>query len=505
MSRPLVLIPLDDRPVTSVLPARIAAVAGLELRTPPRAQLGNLVKGADLPAVLEWLQAEASGADALIVALDTLAYGGLVSSRRDRHALADVQARLATLIEIKKANPALPIYAFSTLMRLSEHASIEEEKDYWATYGPLIYRYSFHQDRYEQHGDIEDLTAATSARQAIPEAVLEDYLDTRRERFQINRMLVDWTRRNLFDLLVIPQDDTARYGLNVKEMRQLRQDVEAANLGARVLMYPGADEVASTLVGRHLNRVRRRTPSVAVRYSTPYGGGLTSLYEDRPLEQTIAAHVQAIGGRLVPAGGLNTDIALFVNTPSTAQGDLALRMGLEKVDTPKRDLQPFVEAIQNSYSPVALADVAYANGADLALFELFKKHMDLMAFAAWNTSGNTLGTVLAHASAAIDPAARDSAPHRHLLMERLADDLLYQAYLRPTLQQAWASGRSIADLQAELSGQMLALWRRYLHRIPVGDLQAHFPWDRLFEVEVNVRTVDLDGALPDEVPSPDVV
>ena len=493
VSRPILLVPLDDRPVTAVLPARIAAVAGIELVTPPRATLGSLTRGADIPAVLDWMTTEAAQADALIVALDTLAYGGLVSSRRDPLGLSDVQARLATLIEVKKANPTLPIYAFSTLMRLSENASIEEEKDYWGTYGPLIYRYSFHQDRYEQLGDMADLATASAARQAIPESVLDDYLETRQARLQINRMLVDWTRRNLFDLLIIPQDDTARFGLNVREMRQLRADVEAADLGARVLMYPGTDEVASTLVARHLNRIRRRTPTVSIRYSTPFGGSLTPLYEDRPLEQTIAAHVQAIGGRVVPSGGMNVDVALFVNTPATAQGDLALRISLEKVTSPARDLQSFVDAIQKSYSPVALADVAYANGADLELFGLFKQHLNLMAFSAWNTAGNTVGTVLSHATAALDPAARESAPHRQMLLERLADDLIYQAYLRPTLQQEWASGKGIQALQETLSDRMQALWRRYLHRYPVSELRAHFPWDRLFEVEVALRAFDATG------------
>ena len=50
---------------------------------------------------------------------------------------------------------------------------------------------------------------------------------------------------------------------------------------------------------------------------------------------------------------------------------------------------------------VACADVAYANRADLKLVPLLKREVALEkldGYAAWNTAGNTLGTVVAHAA-----------------------------------------------------------------------------------------------------------
>lgn len=485
MSEPVLLIPLDDRPATYDLPRAIGAIAGLEVVAPPVELMGNLERPADCEGLVAWLAAHAPSAQAAIVAVDTLGYGGLIPSRQTDTPLATIQERLSGLVRIKEAKPSLPIYGFSVTMRLSAEAAVEEEKAYWAQYGRHIYRYSFHQDKYEQHGDAADLQAALDAKGQIPFEVLSDYLETRERNFAVNRMVIEWTRRNLFDLLLMTQDDTSRYGLNVKEQRKLVAQIQAADLAARVLVYPGADEVASVLVGRHLNRTKRRSPAFHVRYSTPYGGTITPLYEDRPLEKTVASQIQAVGGRVV--GSMQeADVLLMVNTPSAGQGDLALRLHLDKVENPPRDLAPFARTLSESLMPTALADVAYANGGDPELFRAFKDYLRLCAFAAWNTAGNTLGSVVAQASAWLDPATRDEAAQRQYMLERIADDILYQSQLRPQLQEERAKGRSIEALEQELPERLLALWSRLVHRVRIAAIEARFPWHRLFEVRVRV-------------------
>lgn len=485
MSAPILLVPLDDRPATNRLPQAIAAIAGMRVEVPPAALMGNLTRPADCDALMAWLFERASSAQAVVVALDTVGYGGLIPSRQVDTPLDVIQRRLAGLVAIKEANPTLPLYVFSVTMRLSAEAAIEEEKPYWAAYGKAIYRYSFHQDRYEQVGDAVDLQAALDAKAEVPFEILADYMETRERNFTINRMMVDWTRRNLFDVLLLTQDDTGRYGFNVKEQRKLKEQIEGANLASRALIYPGADEVASVLVARHLNRVKRRTPAFFVRYSTPYGGTLTPMYEDRPLERTIASEVQAVGGRLA-SSMQDADVLLMVNTPSSAQGDLALRLHLDKVDSPVRDLAPFVKTLTDSLMPTALADVAYANGGDPELFKSFKDPLRLCAFAAWNTAGNTLGTVVAQASAWLDASTRDEGAQRQYLLERLADDVLYQSQLRPQLQEEHAKGATIPELEHQLGERLLALWRRLVHRLPIERIDARFPWGRLFEVDLRV-------------------
>ena len=485
MSDPILLIPLDDRPATSRFPVSIGAIGGFEVQTPDPDLLGNLTRPADPDSLLAWLTERAPEAQAAIVAIDTLGYGGLIPSRQTDTPLAEIQRRLAGLIKVKEAKPTLPIYAFNVTMRLSAEAAIEEEKPYWAEYGKLLFKHSFHQDKYEQAGDAADLQASLDAKAAIPFEVLSDYMETRERNFTINQMMIEWTRRNLFDLLLLTQDDTSRFGFNVREQRKLAEQVQLAQLANRVLIYPGADEVASVLVGRHINRVRRKSPAFFIRYSTPYGGTITPLYEDRPLEKTVGSQIQAVGGRI--AGAMqDADVLLMVNTPSSGQGDLALRTNLDKVDKPERDLVGFAATMTDGLMPTALADVAYANGADPQLFRAFKLHLKLCAFAAWNTAGNTLGSVVAQASAWLDDGQRDDAAHRQFMLDRIADDILYQSQLRPVLQEELASGESIQALGAQVPGRLLALWRRLVHRIPIAGIEARLPWGRLFEVSLRV-------------------
>ncbi|MFC6590834.1 DUF4127 family protein [Deinococcus lacus] len=74
------LIPLDSRPATRVLPAAIAGLRGGDVQVVPAEQLGTAGRGADPQALLAWLERQA-GTGPLVVALDSLAYGGLVQSR----------------------------------------------------------------------------------------------------------------------------------------------------------------------------------------------------------------------------------------------------------------------------------------------------------------------------------------------------------------------------------------------------------------------------------------
>lgn len=485
MTRPLLLIPLDDRPATYRLPAEIGAIGQLSVLRPPREAMGNLARPADPDALISWLEAHAPEAQGAVVALDTLGYGGLIPSRQSAEPFETIRARLERLAALKERHPELALYAFSVTMRLSAEAAIEEEKPYWAEHGRAIYAYSYHQDKYEQEGQEADRVEAEKARARIPDAVLEDYLATRARNFAVTQLMIDWAAEGRFEALLLTQDDTGRFGLNVREQRALLAKIEAAGVADRVLIYPGADEVASALVGRHLNRVRGQAPRFFVRTSTPTGGEIVPMYEDRPLARTIASQVRAAGGVVVETREA-ADFVLMANTPATDQGDLVLDLHLDRVDHPPRDLAPFARAIATSDKPVALADVAYANGADLALFAHGIDPTRLAAFAAWNTAGNTLGTVIAQASAWRDPACRDETAQRQYMLDRLADDLLYQACLRKELRAEFKAGASIAELEASVGPRLEALWRERFPQHPIRRIEASLPWNRLFEVDLHV-------------------
>jgi hypothetical protein len=478
----LAVLPLDDRPVTYDLPARIGAIASAEVVLPPRELLGNLVRAADREALGRWLLEVGPRVDGLVVALDTLAYGGLIPSRRSPDDLATIVEALSPLRQLKEAHPELPLHAFCVTMRLSDSDVNEEEKPYWDRHGKAIFRWSFHQHRFKAQNDPTDQAIAREARATIPDDVLEDYLATRERNFSLNQTMVKWAGAGFFDTLLLTQDDTSSFGLNVEEQQHLQQMVNTTLIQDRVLIYPGADEVAAVLVARALNRQAARVPTFAVSWHPLDGKRIQAMYEDRPLWQTLRGQIRAAGGKEV-ADPAAADLEIVVNAPASGQGDLALGLNLAAPDTPSRNLEPVLMALEEaSRRPLAFADVAYANGADPRLWPQLVARLDpwaLRAFAGWNTAGNTFGTVVAAASAGLLPGA-DEAARGRFLTERIADDWLYQATLRSELRTLQAEGASLQALEGALASRLAQAWSERFPTRPQA-FDTGLPWQRLFE------------------------
>lgn len=461
------LIPLDNRPCTSRYPQRIGRISGIDVALPPYEALGDLQHPADVEAFADWLLKNAPRCDALVVSLDALGYGGLIPSRQSDESLEVVMGRLERLKVLKERFPSLKIYAFSISMRLSKHPALEEEKPYWGTHGDAIFRFSYHLDRYRQRREPKDLAAAKQARQELPDEIIRDYLKTRSRNQSVLKNLINWAKTGLFECLVIGQDDTAEFGFNVAEKRHL---MRLAGDDPRIRIYPGADEIATTLLSRYLNR--DDAPAFYPVYSYPGGEALCAMYEDAPIRDSVARQAAAAGVRLVSKPE-EADFTLFVNVPASGQGDLCLRIGLEQVDQPPRDLNSFVSEMRKAPHPV-LVDLAYANGADPALFSLLARAdlERLAGFAAWNTAGNSLGTVFAMASASRYGSATP------FLLERVAEDYLYQTQLRQTL-------RAEGDLNPQkLTDAINLAWQ---HQYGSERFCASYPWQRFFEADIVIE------------------
>ena len=136
------VIPLDDRSVNYECIAMLGQAADLEVVLPPQEWLGTPWRAGQTELLGVWLQEVAPRADALIVAIDTLGYGGLVNSRRAPDSVATVLERLELLRTIKQQQPNTAILAFNVLMRISHDNDAEEEKADRAEYGARIFRIS---------------------------------------------------------------------------------------------------------------------------------------------------------------------------------------------------------------------------------------------------------------------------------------------------------------------------------------------------------------------------
>ena len=74
----IAFIPIDNRPVCYTLPEQICAIdSDINLFMPKREFLGSLTKYADVEAIFDWLK-KLPQMDAIVMCLDTVAYGGLI-------------------------------------------------------------------------------------------------------------------------------------------------------------------------------------------------------------------------------------------------------------------------------------------------------------------------------------------------------------------------------------------------------------------------------------------
>ncbi|MCB0114451.1 MAG: DUF4127 family protein [Caldilineaceae bacterium] len=533
----ILILPLDDRPPNVEFPALLVQAAGYEPILPPKDWLGTPWRAGDVDRLTAWLTENAPRADALILALDTLGYGGLVNSRRSTDPADVVLRRLETVRAIKRNHPKLTVLGYSILMRVTRGNDAEEEKAYWGTYGARMFRISYLEDRLSMlAGDpAADEAELARLRSEIPADVMADYLEGRARNHAVNRAMIEWTAAGIFDYLIIPQDDTMAYGWNIAEARQLRWTARRLGVADRVSVYPGTDETDMLLIARYVAGQAGFRPRVWTRYSSVRAGSVITAYEDRPMEELIKAHLAPLGG-VIEDDPAAADVRLYVNSPAEVQGngfdqvaaEIAesaakhfpaelrpawdayrradgLRNSLREMHSVQRNVDEFARSLSLAVDEghtCAVVDAAYVNGGDIELGEALRRHVDLAqlaGFGGWNTAGNTLGTVLAHSVIhhlqRVNGATPDAvAAHVRFLFVRFVDDFLYQGIVRSHIAiedlpkrgippQMTNLGDAAADVEAIVNQRLipaaaeLATDHFIGHTVRAGD--THFTIDDL--------------------------
>lgn len=437
----IAFVPIDNRPVCYTLPAQIcAADTGINLFMPEREWLGDLKKFADVDKIFQWLK-DLPSADAVILPLDTVAYGGLISSRRSTDTFDKIYKRIEKLKDILSEKNA-KIYAFSSIMRISNNNINEEEKEYWNKWGKKIFNYSFCMDKF-----------GTVCKNEVPSDILDDYLATRRRNFEINKTYLQWG--NFFDTLVFSKDDCAEYGFNVQEARELEK------LGGFV--KTGADEIPLTLLARSIKGKLKVSPI----FLEPEYKNLISNYEDVSIENSVRGQLELAGCEVCEPQ--DADIILYVNNFKERQGEIVMKV----------PAAPYDGLWQKPDKPYMIADVRYANGSDNAFVEkLFEKDFDdnFYGYSAWNTSANSLGSLICAAKVKYFAKNYNDAAFKKLQTVRFLDDWAYQANVRQQL--------SLPD-ENLIKQKMKPFENRAFEKLGTEyDVDYKFPWNRLFEVEI---------------------
>ena len=490
----VLFLPCDTRPPTLEYVLQLGLVAGLGIKTPPLAMLNDLNVPGDTAAIAAWLLEQAPTADALIVTIETLCLGGMIPARCVTDSLEVALERLEVLSELKRIKPDLRILAYGVIVRVAHDNDPLEEKAYYGQWGKALRLVSEWTDRVERGGDAATLE---TARMAVPSEILKDWLGTRERNHALHQRALELVGDGTIEHLCLTLDDTTPYGLAARDRRRLEARAEELGVWGKVDVYPGADEVAATLLGRVL--LAGSSPRVFVRYPSAQSEQAVMLYEDRPLGELVRAHLRAAG--CVQVASLETaDFTLGVNAPSTKQAHR--EPDFEVVDTASRHLWAFIETLGRdaAHKPLSIADVAYANGAESRFTKLLLERIDvttLYGYAAWNTAGNAIGCAIGSAVTAW-AAAKSGRLERTCLSEanfsRLVDDWLYQARVRSEVRIALDNPspfdlgdlKPLAEREIEARIKPLALELFQTHFAPrLPNIKLHWAgaglaWPRLF-------------------------
>ncbi len=487
----IALIPVDARPVVREQVVQLVATADCELLVPPLDTLGHFREPGDREALADWLLTWADDVDGYVISLDMLIYGGLVPSRFIDDSLESLIARLELITVLKQRYPHKPVYAFAATMRISNNNIAEEEKPYWSDYGELIWRWSFFTDKFSINGDQESRTQAKNAESMIPAGIRTDYLATRARNFAVAKSALALCGDEGINRLVLPQDDTAQYGFNIAERRALEALVREMQIEHSVRIYAGADEVAHTLCSRLINERCALAPlKVHCVYSDPFNiAKLTARYEDRPILDSLKSQLAAVDAVIVDTVEA-ADVVIGMHTQGIAQGDWAMRIALPDRPGIHEEWLAALASAHLSGKPVAVLDLAYANGGDPEMLQALAEVLplrQLVGYAGWNTASNSIGSLVAQCN-----LARFTFRHREnqrVLCLRLLEDYLYQSAWRQIIRRAIDESAITPEAQQDaVAAMFMSAANQWLaeQQFAFQVDEIHLPWQRTFEIGISL-------------------
>ena len=496
----ILYIPHDNRPISNKQTAEVVEKLGYEVIVPPNDILGSRDDLGNPEKLWEWLELTTENdktIKAAVISSDSMLYGSLVGSRKHEYDEHLLTTRAERFKEFRKEHKKLPIYVFGSIMRTPRTgaASGHEEPEYYRSYGADIFRYTELNDKKEVEGlNRREKKEFDFLEKLIPSKALSDWMGRRGKNFNASKKLIDLAKANTFDYLLLGRDDNAPYSQTHLESRHLQE--YGKDLGkTKYQAIAGIDEVGMIMLTRAINDRTKNVPFIYVKYNWGRGGDTIPAYSDEKISDSIDSAITAAGAMKVPSPE-RANVVLTVNTnPSgkTYEAMQPINDGKEREGT-KYFADVVSDYVSKGYK-VAIADIAFANGADNALMEqlrdrglLFKVH----AYGGWNTATNSTGFVL---STGILANQMSSEAVDELLVTRYLDDWAYQANVRNIIarQLTWLRGdgwygdlNGKKDAVGERTTKMLA---NFVDKnLPPfdgnGKLLVTFPWDRMFESDI---------------------
>ncbi len=500
----ILLIPLDSRPAAGQFAQMIAKTAGVDVELPPMELLGRFTTPGQPDKILDWLErADLSDVSAVIASTDMVCYGGLIESRVNTVSMPLALQRARRLSRIVRTAPHVRLYAFASTMRLFPTATRKASR-----YRMQLAKYEEANAKAKILGDEEARRTAARILPALPKSEVEAYEKTRLRNVYVQSGLLRMVADKSIDYMIMGQDDARPFGPHVGENMALKRRATALGIDDSVFFCEGIDQHANVLVSRALLAQAGWSPVVRVVTSDEDGLNAFASYESKPLRESLSDQLLASGAKPA-APGDEYDYTLYLNTPKRRE------------DRFETFLTSLKEDVDQGF-PVAVADINLAadGTSDPALFaglEERQRTMKLLAFAGWNTAGNTMGTAIPAANVyllarrlRVDPLVREVA-QREFLLHRFVDDADYHKLTRPAAYRMIreANGGSIdevygeefarveAFVQRDLKSHLMAtfqdqfLGRRFFAGTKqyafsgIDDVSISLPWPRAYEVRLS--------------------
>ncbi|OLS35906.1 DUF4127 family protein [Bacillus sp. MRMR6] len=503
-------LPIDERPCNVNYVQMIAnSSVEVELDLPDEELLGYKKKAADTEGIWAWLQHAAKTADALIISIDMLIYGGLLPSRLHYLAEEAVVTWVERLRLLHYTYPDLPIYASNLIMRCPKYSSSDEEPDYYEQCGRELFLRSYFLDKQKRESlSTEETEQLQDIEARLRVEYIVDYETRRNFNSAINLKILELVKEGVIKFLAIPQDDSAEYGYTAMDQIKVVKRRDELRLQQKVHMYPGADEVGATLLARVYNELKGQRPRILPIWSSTLGPRLIPMYEDRPFAESLKSHVLAAGCQLVDREE-EADLILAYNTPGRVMQESWEQRSKDITYSSFRHLLTFVDQINRmikSGKKVILADAAFANGGDGELIAMLDDEgiLDqLVSYKGWNTNCNTLGTTLCQGVLGVE--GKPEVLKENLLYH-LLDDYFYQAEVRmelvddflPKLDLTYFDLKDKADLLNQERDQRLItrFHELILHSFKDCELVrvgSFAPWNRMFECGLSLQINRKEG------------
>jgi len=486
-TRTIALVPLDSRPCNTQYPQVLSQMADHRILLPSADALDDFLRPADTEALWQWLETASQQSQTLIIFTNELFNGGLIHSRSSQ-SYDQTAAQLDRLTQFLADHPDNDVTLVTILPRLKPS---QFDETLWPYEVELT-----------QWGQALDQAAASGLPQpavprGVPSQAAQQYLALFDHSRQLAEGLAALAQSNTVSRVIIGQDDAETWCPSNIIYRDL-QSRQIENL----TLVRGADELTMLLVA---DTVNDQPPlGVQIVYSDPALADTYYPYEAAPLHELITEKLALAGLREDPA----SDYVIVVHTDGQAAAAV-----------------PSLLETHSDAAYLGLADIAYTNKGDNALYDLLSQNTvqdELDCYAGWNTASNSLGTVLAHCRitqqlsldypwlSRTNRTAALSALHTFKYI-RFAEDQIYQAQLSNPLRtdlQTWdwmhytnafLPGRR-DDAQALLDSRF-APYQPLLNELfsgqhtirladrtlsyTINDLETrlHFPWNRAFEAE----------------------